>query len=84
MCDKFTLTAINGGEIVVGENLKRIRKRQGLTLRAIAESVGSSIGYIHELEIGSKTPSLAMLQRLASALDVTPNELLGVGEGGEK
>ena len=69
---------------MVGENLKRIRQKRGFTLRAIAESIGTSIGYIHELEIGSKTPSLAMLQKLAAALNVTPNELLGVETGGEK
>ena len=68
---------------MVGENLKRIRKERGLTLRAIAESVDSSIGYIHELEAGSKSPSLAMLQKLANALNVTPNELLGVEQGKE-
>ena len=68
---------------MVGENLKRIRKERGLTLRAIAESVDSSIGYIHELEVGSKSPSLAMLQKLANALNVTPNELLGVEQGKE-
>ena len=70
---------------MVAENLKRIRQQRGFTLRAIAEAIGSSIGYIHELEIGSKTPSLAMLQKLAAALGVTPNDLLGVEtEGGSK
>lgn len=70
---------------MVAENLKRIRQQRGFTLRAIAEAIGSSIGYIHELEIGSKTPSLAMLQKLAAALGVTPNDLLGVeSEGGSK
>lgn len=69
---------------MVAENLKRIRQQRGFTLRAIAEAIGSSIGYIHELEIGSKTPSLAMLQKLAAALGVTPNDLLGVeSEGGK-
>ena len=69
---------------MVGENLKRIRQKRGFTLRAIAESIGTSIGYIHELEIGSKTPSLAMLQKLAAALNVTPNELLGVETQGKE
>lgn len=65
---------------MVGENLKRIRRWKGLTLKAIADSVDSSIGYIHELETGSKTPSLAMLQKLADVLGVTPNDLLGIGQ----
>ena len=63
---------------MVAENLRKARIRKGATLKAIAEAVDSSIGYIHELETGAKTPSLSMLQKLAAALNVTPNELLGV------
>ena len=65
---------------MVVENLRKARIRKGATLKAIAEAVNSSIGYIHELETGAKTPSLSMLQKLAAALNVTPNELLGVDE----
>lgn len=63
---------------MIGENLRRIRKQRGFTLKAIAEAVDSSIGYIYELETGSKTPSLSMLQKLAVALNVPVNELLEV------
>ena len=69
---------------MIATNLRRARERQKLTLRAVAEAVDSSIGYIHELETGAKTPSLGMLQKLAAALGVTPNELLGVTETQEK
>lgn len=63
---------------MLADNLKLARTRQNLTLKSIAKSVNSSIGYIHELETGIKTPSLEMLQKLAAALNVTPNDLLGV------
>lgn len=63
---------------MIGENLKRIRKQRGFTLKAIAKAVDSSIGYIYELETGSKIPSLSMLQKLAVALDAPVGDLLGV------
>ncbi|WP_352402899.1 helix-turn-helix transcriptional regulator [Pyramidobacter sp.] len=69
---------------MISENLRRIRKQRGFTLKAIAEIVDSSIGYIYELETGSRTPSLSMLQRLAVALNVPVYELLGVEDGKEK
>ncbi|BDF78349.1 helix-turn-helix domain-containing protein [Pyramidobacter piscolens] len=69
---------------MIGENLRRVRKQRGFTLKAIAEAVDSSIGYIYEIETGCKTPSLSMLQKLAVALNAPVNELLGVNEkGGE-
>ena len=65
---------------MIGKNLRRIRKQRGFTLKAIAEAVDSSIGYIYEIETGSKTPSLFMLQKLAVALDAPVNDLLGADE----
>ena len=69
---------------MISENLRRIRKQRGFTLKAIAEIVDSSIGYIYELETGRRTPSLSMLQRLAVALNVPVYELLGVEDGKEE
>ncbi|WP_418565217.1 helix-turn-helix domain-containing protein [Pyramidobacter piscolens] len=65
---------------MIGKNLRRIRKQRNFTLKAIAEAVDSSIGYIYELETGNKTPSLSMLQKLAVALNASVNDLLGVNE----
>lgn len=65
---------------MIGENLRRIRKQRNFTLKAIAEAVDSSIGYIYELETGSKTPSLSMLQKLAVALNAPVSDLLEVNE----
>ena len=38
--------------------LKEYRKLKGMTLKAMAESIGISIAYVHQLENEQKTPSL--------------------------
>jgi transcriptional regulator with XRE-family HTH domain len=59
----------------IGKNLKRLRRKRGLTQQALAEKVGITQVYVAYLE-GGRTPSLPMLQRLAKALKVKVGKLL--------
>lgn len=59
----------------IGKNLKRLRRKRGLTQQALADKVGITQVYVAYLE-GGRTPSLPMLERLAKALRVKPGELL--------
>ncbi|MBO1264446.1 helix-turn-helix transcriptional regulator [Proteiniclasticum sp. SCR006] len=60
------------------ENLKKFRKQRGLTQRELAELTGVSTGYIQMIELGKKNnPSIDLIQKLADALYVQVNELLG-------
>jgi transcriptional regulator with XRE-family HTH domain len=68
-----------------GQRLKRLRLRRGLSQRKLASAAGLSNGAISQAEsedlwIG-QLPSYDIMRRLASALDVTREEL--AGEGGE-
>lgn len=63
---------------VFGSVLRKLRAKRGLSQRALAESCGSNIAYISELERGLKAPTLTMILRLASALECRVRDLVGV------
>lgn len=67
------------GGVQFGERLRRARRRQGMTLREVAEASKVSVAYLSDLERGVlKNPSLDKLTAIASALGVSPNDLLGM------
>ncbi|GHV79546.1 transcriptional regulator [Spirochaetia bacterium] len=51
-------------------NLKEYRKLRKLSQMALAEECESAQTYISELEMGKKSPSLLMVERIASALGI--------------
>lgn len=51
--------------------LIKARKEAGLTQRKLAEKTGISQADISRLENGARNPSIALLNRLAVALDAT-------------
>jgi transcriptional regulator with XRE-family HTH domain len=62
----------------LGQKVKAIRSRRGLTQVELAAKAGLTQGYLTQLERGIRTnPSLDILQRLAKALKVKVGELLG-------
>ncbi len=56
--------------------LAQFRQERGLTQIELAKRTKVTQGYIAQLEAGDKTPSLAMLRKLAKALKVPVTELL--------
>jgi transcriptional regulator with XRE-family HTH domain len=56
-------------------NLKRFRKLRGLSQMKLAEQCETSTSYIGEIEIGNKFPSITMVEKLATALQI-PAHLL--------
>jgi transcriptional regulator with XRE-family HTH domain len=54
----------------VGARLRALRTRNGISLREMARKVGCSEGHLSKIENDKTGPSLAVLHRLASALDV--------------
>ena len=63
-------------QLILARNLKARRGRLGYSQAKLAELVGLSVPFIAEIEIGRKSPSLATLDRLATALEVEAFELI--------
>ena len=61
----------------LGERVRDLRRKRGLTLEALAKKVGSSKSYMWEIENkGVTRPSAEKLSLIASALDTTTDYLL--------
>ncbi len=63
-------------EVIVGHNLRRVRKAKGLTQVQLAEASGLDLRYIGSIERGVGNPTVAALGKLAGAVGVHPGELL--------
>lgn len=55
---------------VIGANLRELRTRRGLSLDAVARMTGLSRTLLGQVELGTNTPSLGVVWRLAKAFDV--------------
>lgn len=65
-----------------GMAARTIRRRLNLTLEQVAERVGISSGHLSRYERGDKSLSIAVLMRLARALNTSVSSLLGEKAGG--
>jgi len=63
---------------ILAENLRKNRRKRGLTQEKLAEKADMSLQYLAMLEIANKFPSGEMLERLATALEIETYELLAV------
>ena len=57
--------------------LREIRKRKGVTLRALKKASGVAVSSLARFEAGQGDPQLSTLRKLAKALNVTVAELIG-------
>ncbi len=61
----------------LGEKVRTLRKRQGMTIKALALTLGfPSHSYVSEIETGKKIPSTEMIIKLADLFQVTVDELV--------
>lgn len=60
----------------LGETLRARRKALKLTLQAVADAAGLSVGFISQVERGLATPSLGSLVSLAEVLQTSISEFL--------
>ena len=61
--------------IMVGEEIRRYRESQGLSLHVFADMVGTSYTHIWKVENGKVNMGLDLLCRISNALGVPPSEL---------
>jgi transcriptional regulator with XRE-family HTH domain len=68
---------------VLAQNLKENRRRLGITQPELAEWAGLSTQYLAMIEIARKFPTADVLERLAAALGIKPNELFSAAPSPE-
>ena len=61
---------------VLGLNVRLERTRQAMTQEELAELAGSDQTYVSAIERGTKAASIDVIERLAKALRVRPQQLL--------
>jgi transcriptional regulator with XRE-family HTH domain len=62
----------------LGEVLRETRQAQGRTLRDVATASSVSLGYLSELERGTKEASSELLSAVCQGLGMSLSELLGM------
>ncbi|MCT8978272.1 helix-turn-helix domain-containing protein [Clostridium sp. CX1] len=63
--------------MTVGDNIKRIAEEKGLTMYRIAKQGEISNSYISEIVSNKrKNPSITIIKKIASVLNVTIDELV--------
>ena len=62
--------------VALGEELRRVRQQQGRGLRDVAESASISLGYLSEIERGTKEASSELLNAICGSLNLHLGSLL--------
>ncbi len=68
-------------EIRVGEKVKELRERKGLSLKEMADLTGFSTALLSQMENHLVSPSLGTIIKLARTLGVRVGDFLGESEG---
>ena len=68
-------------EVHVGERIKELRERKGLSLKEVADLTGFSTALLSQMENHLVSPSLGTIIKLARALSVKVGDFLGETKG---
>ena len=68
-------------EIRVGEKIKQLREKKGLSLKEVADATGFSTALLSQMENHLVSPSLGSIIKLAKALEVQVGDFLGETQG---
>ena len=63
---------------LLASNMKKQRRNLGISQAKLAERLDTSTNYIAMIELERKTPSLLMVERIATALQIDPPELFSI------
>jgi transcriptional regulator with XRE-family HTH domain len=61
---------------IVARNLRVLRKQKGLSQEELAFQAGINRNYVGQIEREEKSPTVDIVEKLASALGVAPIEML--------
>lgn len=67
----------------IGSRMSQIRKERNMTLQQITDITKLSQPFLSEVERGIKTPSIKNLEKICSALNMTPSEFFNCDETSE-
>lgn len=71
---------MNGKEqlnMIIGNNIKRIRQNKGVTQEQLGDSIGVSGQAVSKWENGSALPDIQVLPKLADYFGISIDELMG-------
>jgi DNA-binding XRE family transcriptional regulator len=68
--------AMRDWRLILGKNVRRLRKQKGLTQEQLAFEAEIDLTYIGGIERGKRNPSLLVMSRIADALSVPLPKLL--------
>jgi transcriptional regulator with XRE-family HTH domain len=60
--------------------MRQYRKQAGITLKRLGELCDCNYRYLSQIETGQRCPSLALIEKIANAVQVKPSRLLETGE----
>jgi len=61
----------------IGDRIKELRKNLGLSLRDLAERIGTTASYMSQVENNKTSPSLTVLKQICDALNTKVSYVLG-------
>ena len=68
----------------IGPIIRRYRKKQKLTLKAVAEKSGISEGFLSQVENNVNSPSVDTLQKICGSIGISTGDLLNQAENQER
>jgi transcriptional regulator with XRE-family HTH domain len=60
----------------LAKNLRQLRQKKGWSQEAFADEASLHRTYVSDLERGARNPTISVVDKLATALGVTPGRLL--------
>ena len=69
---------------IVGLNIKKYRKLNGISQKFLADAIGLSVQGLFKIEKGLVSPRARTMERIIEVLCITPNQLFGVDEINEE
>ncbi len=64
-------------QIKTGENIRKLRKEQGMTQEQLADALGVTVGAVYKWEAGLSVPEVKLLMDIADIFDSSVDSLLG-------
>jgi len=63
--------------------LREWRDRRGCSVRGLAARAGVAFGTVHRIEVGRMSPTVALLEKLAKALDIGVRDFFPIERKGQ-